>query len=624
LLWGLVNDDQTTMKLERLPVTVTCAALTPKAEYLAWGGADGSVHITDLIARQENIVLRENSSQTSCLAFSTDGRWLASGFADGTIQLWAVDRWDKKEVLAGHSGAIRHLVFHPDAAHLTSIGTDATIRMWNLKDTGETQAIDHPEPKAPNISISSNAKTVATFGGLDNTVRFWQLPEESGDKRYVKLHTLPPQKGIILSVALSTDGSTAIISTHDSLVSRWEIATLKHLAAYSHTVLVNPLALSADGQTLVTARSDNLLKVWDVQTGHEIRTLRGHASTPSLLAISADGQSLASVDSDNTVRVWATGAGEERNRLLHQGIVVFLAVSPDGHTLATSDPNFFKVKLWNLSTRKSIDFFAGERTGHVAFSPDGKWFALLSSGGQLRLWDRSTTPYGSGPSADIGSFAVGNHLTFSHDSKILGFRNRQDEVVVLWDVSARAIMGTLPDNSGSVGAMAFAPTDEVIATASEEKIRLWDVASQRLLAAIPDQHPDTRSICFSPDGQLLAATSGDTELRWWDVSVPAQPHALAPLRGHTAHIVAVAFSPDGKTLATGGWDSTLRLWNVSSKQQVAILRDHSSVVQSLAWSPDGNTIYTGSGDASVRIWRAPSWEQIEAAEQIPASLAVRD
>ncbi len=133
----------------------------------------------------------------------------------------------------------------------------------------------------------------------------------------------------------------------------------------------------------------------------------------------------------------------------------------------------------------------------------------------------------------------------------------------------------------------------------------------------PIKVTDIRCICFSPKGEFLAATSGDTELRWWDVSDSTKPHELPPLRGHTDEIHGVAFSPDGTMLATGSYDGTLRLWDVAGGRQLAMLRGHSSVIESLAWSPDGTTIYTGSGDASCRIWHAPSWAEIEADQVSP-------
>jgi WD40 repeat protein len=204
--------------------------------------------------------------------------------------------------------------------------------------------------------------------------------------------------------------------------------------------------------------------------------------------------------------------------------------------------------------------------------------------------------------------SFGRHLNFAHNSRLLAFRGK-DDTVTLCDVEKREVIHTLPQHTGSCPS-SFGLGDKLIATASDGQVRIWDVASGRLVSSLPDQGEDTRAICFSPDGELLAAASGNTELRWWDVSNPAQPRALPPLRGHTDVIHGVAFAPDGTMLATGSYDGTLRLWDVAGRRQLVALRGHSSVIESLAWSSDG-TIYTGSGDQSCRIWHAPSWAQIE-------------
>ena len=476
------------------------------------------------------------------------------------------------------------------------------------------QVFNHPEPSTSHITISADATTAATYDDLDNTVRFWKLQTDP-----LQPQVLPAQRAIILSVVLSPDGSTAFIATHDSWVSRWEIGTLKRKVTYSQAALVRRMVLSDDGQTLVTSGSDNLVRIWETETGHERQTLRAHPGIPSAVALAADSMSLATVSAEGAVRVRPTLSADVKNRLLHQGIVIDVAVSPDGKTLATTDPNHHLVKLWEMPSQKWIDTFEGKQK--PAFSPDGKWLALMSFEhsfeGQLKLWDRSTTPYGSPAAFDVGSVGVGRHLNFSHNSKILAFRGKND-AVTLWDVDKREVTFTLPKHSVACPT-AFGAGDKVIATASDGWIRIWDVASGRLLAPIPDQSKDIRCICFSPKGEFLAATSGDAELRWWDVSDPTKPHELTPLRGHTDEIHGVAFSPDGTMLATGSYDGTLRLWDVAGGRQLAMLRGHSSVIESLAWSLDGTTIYTGSGDASCRIWHAPSWAEIDAEEVSPAT-----
>ena len=417
------------------------------------------------------------------------------------------------------------------------------------------------------------------------------------------LSELPGQKGIILSVEFGSHGKSAIISAHDSSVTRWQLDPLRPLMTYRQKVLVYQVALSADGRILATAGGDNLIKVWDVASGQELKVLRGHTAAVSHLRLSADGGTLVSADVDNMIKVWTTDPTDEINVLTHESIVVYVAVAPEGELLATSNPNFFAVDLWDLRSGAATRFITDAKA-EPAFSPDGKWLALRRFTGpiEVELWDRATTPYRKVQGLPCAQ-TLGMQLEFSPDSRILAFR-APGEVVELWDTVARRSLGQLPDHRLKFCGTAFSNDGELIATACDRRIRIWRVRSQELLATIGEQHYDARSLCFAPDDNMLIAASGNAEIRRWDVADRENPHPLSPLRGHTAFVNQIALSPDGKTLASGGWDSTVRLWDPLTGQELMTLRAHSAVIGCLAWSPDGQSLYTGSGDATVRIWRA--------------------
>ena len=264
-----------------------------------------------------------------------------------------------------------------------------------------------------HITISADATTAATYDDLDNTVRFWRLPSDRSPPQVL------PEQRAVLSVVLSPDGSTAFIATHDSRVSRWDIATLQRQVTYSQTALVRRMVLSDDGRTLVTTGSDNLVRVWETETGHELQMLRASGDPPRV-EFAADSMSLATVCADGILRVRPILSADVQNRLLHRGIVVDVAVSSDGQTVATTDPNHHLVKLWDMSSQTWIGTFEGKQK--PAFSRDGKWLALMSFEesieGQLKLWDRSTTPYASSAEFDVGSVGIGRHLTFSHNGRV--------------------------------------------------------------------------------------------------------------------------------------------------------------------------------------------------------------
>ena len=75
----------------------------------------------------------------------------------------------------------------------------------------------------------------------------------------------------------------------------------------------------------------------------------------------------------------------------HTGVVLAVAFSPDGHTLATSGVDS-TARLWDVASHQPIAILTGHNgsIGGVAFSPDGRTLATASPDGTTRLWDLDT------------------------------------------------------------------------------------------------------------------------------------------------------------------------------------------------------------------------------------------
>jgi WD domain, G-beta repeat len=77
----------------------------------------------------------------------------------------------------------------------------------------------------------------------------------------------------------------------------------------------------------------------------------------------------------------------------HTGVVLSVAFSPDGKTLAIGDVDG-TVRLWDVATHQQIGNPLTDSTGGVAsmaFSPDGKTLASGNDDGTVRLWDVAYT-----------------------------------------------------------------------------------------------------------------------------------------------------------------------------------------------------------------------------------------
>ncbi|HET9517267.1 MAG TPA: hypothetical protein VFO77_06045, partial [Actinoplanes sp.] len=104
---------------------------------------------------------------------------------------------------------------------------------------------------------------------------------------------------------------------------------------------------------------------------------------------------------------------------------------------------------------------------------------------------------------------------------------------------------------------------------SDKTVTLWDFADRsdphRLGATT--SHIYLGAVAFSPDGQLLA-TEGGGVVMLWSVANQHDPALLATLTHRDMRANSVAFSPDGRTLAAGGSGrshvgTVISLWDYS-------------------------------------------------------------
>ncbi|MFB7721617.1 WD40 repeat domain-containing protein [Nocardia sp. NPDC056100] len=275
------------------------------------------------------------------------------------------------------------------------------------------------------------------------------------------------------------------------------------------------------------------------------------------------GNVLTTLSWDNTVRRW--DVTDPRHPVaLGQPLadVDFIATSPDGALLATSDQDR-RILIWDMrdpATPRQLSVLPppGKNVMDMRFAgSDGRTLVLVAND-RLTFWNlRNPVAPISGPAHELHSPTTvlsTPHIAVSPDGRML-----------------------------AVGR----DTDGNAFTAAIELLSLGDDMTTRVI--VDRLAPGEISIgdpVFSPDGRTLAvATYGGTStslnskgfIQFWNITDPAKPQQVGmPLATGTTGVTALAYSPDGRTLAFSGAKG-IALWNVTEPEVPALITDELSV-----------------------------------------------
>uniref|UniRef100_A0A061S7C5 (Myosin heavy-chain) kinase n=1 Tax=Tetraselmis sp. GSL018 TaxID=582737 RepID=A0A061S7C5_9CHLO len=471
--------------------------------------------------------------------------------------------------------------------------------------------------------------------------------------------TIVNPDGVIWGTDLSPDGMILALGTGDHRVVLHEAQSGIRLAALEgHTEAVNCVTYSCDGTRIASAACDETIRLWDAGGGVRTATLRGHDGPVTSCSFSPCGSSLASGGIDGTVRLWAL---TENGPFMpsdpmegHTAWVASVAYSPCGQ-MVVSGGNDGLVIVWDpaakamratvqrdlgpvysvcfspdssliavgcgdgvarLRSADSFDLLA-ELQGHrdrvecVNFSPDGTALVTSSRDAKIRVFNIETEE----PITVLeGHRGAVHHVRFSLDGLRL-YSGSADKTARVWGINTKATSPSLmherlEHHFGSIRSLAFGPSSNILASASDDcLVKVFDADNEVLLCVCEGHLGPVFCVAVSPDGALVVSGSHDNTVRIWDSHTGNE---RGTFEGHTSRIYDVQFTPDGRWVASASYDMTVALWDPYTGVEHGRLQGHLGSVTSIAFSVDGARAVTASNDHTCKLWDMTGLRELSA------------
>jgi serine/threonine protein kinase/WD40 repeat protein len=424
----------------------TAVAVSPNGAVLAAAfdhtfaaGSDLTTVLWDVTKREQLGVLRGHRGRVTDVAFSPDGEWIATGSYDYTTRIWEARTGQNVAILHGSAVAVFAVKWSPTGDYLA---VSDSLEIFLFKIAGRQrvrQWLTGHQIEQSRLAAHPRLERLATSGFSD--LNSWDLSVS-----HPSPVSLGPNPGNVTCLEYSHDGSLLAVASGEVLIR--DSATGKIQARFSGpSPWIYGLAFDPAGGRLASGDIMGNVILWDLatnrpiqqfSTGSQVRSVffldaeKGTVSLPQgdsplfrdqsrrlvthgrnavllfnlesgkverkvdvaggsiqrLVADQARGRLLVGLESGAIATLSLEGlAPGPRLEKAHDGSVEWLALSPDGHLLATMGADR-RVVLWDAISFETLLRFPlgdGTPTG-LTFDSTGRRLVIVKTGEDIELW----------------------------------------------------------------------------------------------------------------------------------------------------------------------------------------------------------------------------------------------
>ena len=359
-----------------------------------------------------NLVGHSDRVQTVCL--SPDGRYAASAGLDRNIRFWDLHSGEEIAVIRQHSSHVRHISFDKTGQYFFSSGDDNRINAWKV------QSLTKPVPRGQWVAFSNTSRNLISAGR--SMLEIWSAPEtdpivrltehastvngvvSSTSKNIVAIlyingsivlcnaengktiRKFEPIGKAALCAAFSKDGNRLYVGYQGGKINEWNLLTGELNDSVKSINSVYRLELSNDGKKLLTGHTNGALRIWLAKDFTKLQDIKAHEGALLDIATHPVRDEIATTGTSGEIRIWDIRTG---NLLLEMQVgaswLNCMCYTPDGNRLVSGSEH--TITFWNTTTGKEVLSFSANRCVHsMAFSSDGKYFAVTGEDPRVRLW----------------------------------------------------------------------------------------------------------------------------------------------------------------------------------------------------------------------------------------------
>ena len=371
------------------------------------------------------------------------------------------------DTLPGHTEAVLHVQYSPNGRRLASGGGDTTVRFWDVYTSTPKHTCKGHKNHVLCTSWSPDAERFVS-ADKNGVLIVWDPNKGVSVGKPIKAH-----KQWITSLSwepmhLNSSCERLATASKDGTAKIWNVRTQSlQITLSGHTDSVEAVKWGGE-QLLYTASRDRTIKVWNADRGILVRTLVGHGHRINTLALSSDDV-LRTGPFDYKCLDFASR--EEAHKAAVKKYEEFRKQGPERLVSGSDD---FTMFLWHPNESKHpMKRLTGHQqaVNHIAFSPDGRYFASASFDKKTKVWNGFSGDFLCTLTGHVGAVY---QVAWSGDSRYLVTASK-DSTAKLWEIpSGKKAKETLPGHEDEVYALDWSPNGSSVATGSKDRtIKIW-------------------------------------------------------------------------------------------------------------------------------------------------------